>query len=210
MTSLNGALTALFGELVDSLRRSLVIVQASRFGAGAGILFSEDGLLLTNNHVLGRLDPLVTLYDDHRFEAHLLARDLEIDLALLQIDGRGFPAAPFGDSTQLRVGELAFALGHPWGQRGFVTAGVVSCLTTAQTRGPRGLVPIIRTDARLAPGNSGGPLVNAAGHVIGVNTMIVGGDQGVAIPSAVALDFVQSVRQDESAAIPRSGREELM
>ena len=103
---------------------------------------------------------------------------------------------PIGDSTNVRVGELVFAIGHPWGQRASVSAGVISHLTNAQTRGKRGVIPIIRTDARLAPGNSGGPLVNHAGEVIGINTMIVGGDQGVAIPSAVAKEFIIASKVD--------------
>jgi serine protease Do len=86
---------------------------------------------------------------------------------------------------------MVFALGHPWGMAHSVTSGVVSSLGHAKTRGKRGLIPIISTDALLAPGNSGGPLLNARGEVIGINTMIVGGDQGVAIPSAVIMDFLQ-------------------
>lgn len=105
-----------------------------------------------------------------------------------------------GDSTQLRVGELVFTLGHPWGQRNAASFGIVSQLGNAQTRGRRGLIPIIRTDARLAPGNSGGPLLNAAGEVVGINTMIVGGNQGIAIPSAVALDFVTSIKPKVSVS----------
>jgi serine protease Do len=123
-----------------------------------------------------------------------VALDEEVDLALLKITAENLHAAPIGDSTQLRIGELLFTLGHPWGQRNAASFGVVSRLDNARTRGRRGLIPIIRTDAKLAPGNSGGPLLNAAGEVVGINTMIVGGDQGVAIPSAVALDFIEKVR----------------
>jgi S1-C subfamily serine protease len=89
----------------------------------------------------------------------------------------------------LYVGQLAWAVGHPWGQRNAVTAGVVSGFGKAATRGQRGSVSIIRTDAGLAPGNSGGSLVNAAGAVIGINTLVVGGDLGVAIPSQEARAF---------------------
>ncbi|MCH7662485.1 MAG: trypsin-like peptidase domain-containing protein [Chloroflexi bacterium] len=129
---------------------------------------------------------------ENQLEIVLLARDPEVDLALLRIDAAGLQPLSIGDSTQVRVGELVFALGHPWGQRAAVTAGIVSHLSNVQTSGRRGLIPIIRTDAHLAPGNSGGPLVNAVGEVIGINTMIVGGDQGVAVPSAVAVDFVET------------------
>jgi len=179
-----------FHSAIAAARPSLVAVFAKRFGAGAGILWSADGLVLTNRHVLGRQGPRVLLADEHSFDAEVIATDEEIDLALLRILAQNLPAAPIGDSTQLRVGELVLTLGHPWGQRNASSMGIVSHLGSAQTRGERGIIPVIRTDATLAPGNSGGPLLNAAGEVVGINTMIVGGDQGVAIPSAVALDFV--------------------
>jgi serine protease Do len=123
-----------------------------------------------------------------------------VDLALLRVNAQDLPAAAIGDSTRLRVGELVAAFGHPWGQRNAASFGIVSHLGTASTRGERGVVPVIRTDARLAPGNSGGPLLNAAGEVVGINTMIVGGDQGIAIPSAVALDFVSKALAELSVS----------
>jgi serine protease Do len=176
--------------VIAEARPSLVTVFAKRYGAGAGILWNADGLVLTNRHVLGHQKPKVLLADERQFDAEVVASDEEIDLALLRIDGNELLAARIGDSTQLRVGELVLTLGHPWGQRNAASFGIVSQLTDARTQGRRGLIPIIRTDARLAPGNSGGPLLNAAGEVVGINTMIVGGDQGIAIPSAVALEFV--------------------
>lgn len=179
-----------FSTVIQAAKPSLVTVFAKRFGAGAGILWSADGLVLTNRHVLGQQAPKVLLADERTFAAEIIASDEEVDLALLRIDAKDLPAARIGDSTQLHVGELVWTLGHPWGQRNAASFGIVSYLGNAQTRGRRGLIPTIQTDARLAPGNSGGPLLNAAGEVVGINTMIVGGDQGVAITSAVALDFV--------------------
>lgn len=183
-----------FASAVSIAKPSLVAVFAKRFGAGAGIIWSKDGLVLTNRHVLGRHNPKVLLADERQLDAEVIATDEEVDLALLRIESDDLPAAQIGDSTQLRVGELVFTLGHPWGQRNAASFGVISQLGNAQTRGRRGLIPIIRTDARLAPGNSGGPLLNAAGEVVGINTMIVGGNQGIAIPSAVAVDFVENVK----------------
>lgn len=195
-------LSGQFTELFSELRQSLVIVQAKRFGAGAGIIWNEDGLVLTNNHVVGRKSSArVVLSDDQQVSAQVVARDPEIDLALLQLADVDLQAASIGDSTKLRAGDLVFTLGHPWGRRNAATVGVVSHLSTARTRGKRGLIPIIRTDAHLAPGNSGGPLLNAAGEVIGINTMVINGNQGVAVPSAVALDFVEHVEQKEGAAV---------
>jgi serine protease Do len=112
-----------------------------------------------------------------------------VDLALLSIDATSLtPLQPA--SAPPRVGEMVFAFGHPWGQRNTVTRGIVSALVTAQNR--RGdTLPVVRSDAPLAPGNSGGPLVNAKGEVVGINAMIIGGDQSVSIAASVAKDFVK-------------------
>jgi serine protease Do len=194
------ALPVDFASAVSAAKPSLVAVFAKQYGAGAGILWSKDGLVLTNRHVLGHHQPKVLLADERKLDAEVIATDEEVDLALLRVHADDLPAAQIGDSTQLRVGELVFTLGHPWGQRNAASFGVISHLGNAQTRGRRGLIPIIRTDARLAPGNSGGPLLNAAGEVVGINTMIVGGNQGIAIPSAVAIDFVEQVKVKSSVS----------
>jgi serine protease Do len=191
-------LTDEMAAMVKRVQRSLVVMHNGRFGIGAGIIWDRDGLVLTNRHVVahGRhsrreASIRVELADGRELPAQVVAQDPEIDLALLRIEADGLPNALVADSRSLKVGELVLAVGHPWGQRGMVTVGMVSALTEAQTRGPRGVVDIIRSDARLAPGNSGGPLVNAVGAVVGVNTMIVGGDQGIAVPSHVINSFVE-------------------
>lgn len=184
----NGIFTSTINELVERVMPSLVIVRGHRNGAGAGIIWSADGLIMTNNHVVGRRAPVVVLNDDREFDAKLIARNQDMDLALLSINASHLtPLAPA--SVSPRVGEMAFAFGHPWGQRNIVTRGIVSAVISAQTR--RGEhFPVIRSDATLAPGNSGGPLVNASGEVIGLNAMIMGGDQSLAISISVAQDFV--------------------
>ena len=187
----NGTFTQVIHELVEQVMPSLVIVRGRRFGAGAGIVWAENGLILTNNHVVGRQSPIVVLQNDGEYESRLLARDPDADLALLSIEATGLtrlrPA-----SVSPRVGELVFALGHPWGQRNTVTRGIVSALGFAQNR--RGdTLPIVRSDVALAPGNSGGPLVNTYGEVVGINAMIVGGDQSVSIAVSVANEFVNKV-----------------
>jgi serine protease Do len=197
------ALSAGTETMVEKVKASLVSVQDSRYGAGAGVVWRDDGLILTSNHVLRRRSPAVTLPDGRGFEARVLLQDPEVDLAFLQIPVDGLAALPIGDSTRLRVGELVFAIGHPWGLNGSVTGGIVSHLTTAQTSGRRGLVPVIRTDAHLAPGNSGGPLVNAAGELVGINTMVIGGDQGLAVASAVAREIFQEKLVDETIQADR-------
>ena len=185
----NGTFTQVISDLVEQVLPSLVVVRGRRFGAGSGIVWSADGLILTNNHVVGRHTPVVVLQNDREYESRLVARDADVDLALLSIEATGLtplkaaPAAP-------RVGEMVFAFGHPWGQRNTVTRGIVSALVSAQSRGGE-QVPIVRSDVPLAPGNSGGPLVNARGEVVGINAMIVGGDQSVAIAASVVTDFVK-------------------
>jgi serine protease Do len=132
----------------------------------------------------------VTLTDGRSFSARLAARNPRLDLALLQIEAAVLPAATLGDSHKLRVGELVFAIGHPWGQPWVVTAGIVSALGEVPVRDDGATATYIRSDVRLAPGNSGGPLLNARGEVIGINAMIFGGDLAVAIPSHVAAEWL--------------------
>lgn len=167
--------------LVERVQQSVVQVMRSRRGAGAGVIWRPDGIIVTNNHVIGRSHLRVILHDGRELPAHVVGRDPEVDMAVLRVDARGLPALSTADSRKVRVGSLVLAVGHPWGERGVVTAGIVSSVGTAGTHGLRGSVDIIRSDVRLAPGNSGGPLVDAAGAVLGINSMIVGGDQGVAI-----------------------------
>ena len=199
----NGTFTQVMNELVQQVLPSLVVVRGHRFGAGAGIVWDTNGLILTNNHVVGRRLPIVVLQNDQEYESRLLARDPDVDLALLSIDATDLtPLKPV--SVSPRVGEMVFAFGHPWGQRNAVTRGIVSALVSAQNR--RGdKLPVIRSDAPLAPGNSGGPLVNASGEVIGINAMIVGGDQSVSIAASVARDFVNKTLANQKTEV-RSGQ----
>jgi serine protease Do len=183
---------ALFSNALDDLlarvKPALAVVRDGHRGAGAGIHLGE-GLVLTNNHVVRRDHAQVLFGKNDIYEARTVARDPDVDLALLQIPVQnGLPAALLADKMP-RPGEMVFALGHPWGERDILTVGVLSALATARNR--RGEFKVLRTDARLAPGNSGGPLLNAAGEVIGLNAMIVGGDQSVAIPVNIIRTFLQ-------------------
>jgi serine protease Do len=198
-------------EVAQRVQRSLVVVHNGRRGAGAGVVWRSGGYIVTNYHVVAGRGPFsrpqinVTLPDGSEHKARIVAQKPELDLALLQVDSPGAPHALVADSRGMQVGQIVFAVGHPWGQRGSITARVISSLGTAQTRNGRGStppisVPIIRSDVLLAPGNSGGPLVNAGGGVLGINTMIVGGDQGVAIPSHVVDEFVSQALVKEGAA----------
>ncbi len=187
-------LTHQAAAMLQRVQRSLVQVVNQPRGAGAGLIWRQDGIVLTNHHVVagneGKME--VLLSSGVTYPAKVLALHPEVDLAILKVDARGLPVALVADSRDLKVGQLVFAVGHPWGQPGVVTLGVISALIKAVTRQDKE-VPLIRSDALLAPGNSGGPLVNAAGGVVGINTMIVGGDQGVSIPSHLAQIFVEQV-----------------
>ena len=196
----NGTFTQVISDLVEKVMPSLVIVRGHRFGAGSGIVWDTNGLILTNNHVVGRRTPIVVLQDDREYESRLVARDPDVDLALLSIDASGLiPLQPA--LTSPRVGEMVFAFGHPWGQRNTVTRGIVSALVHAHNRrGDR--LPVVRSDTPLAPGNSGGPLVNARGEVVGINAMIVGGDQSVSIAASVASEFVKKATKDRAKPVP--------
>ena len=186
-------LNAALDELLARVRTLLALVSNGRRGAGAGVLAS-DGLVLTNLHVVGRARSVqVLLDDDTSYDAHVIARDPNVDLALLQIPANGHAAAVFSSETP-RPGELVYAFGHPWGQRNVLTGGVLSAVTSL--RGRHGDVPVLRADVQLAPGNSGGPLLNAAGEVIGLNAMIFGGDQSVAIPSSLLKSFLEGARKE--------------
>lgn len=184
------ALDEAMAEVIRRVQRSLVAVENGRRDAGAGVIWRSGGYIVTNQHVIAHGKPLVSLWGEDKRPARIIAQTSDLDLALLQIEAPDAPHALIADSRGMRVGQIVFAIGHPWGQRGYVTAGVISSLETAHTHNGHGTIPIIRSDVLLAPGNSGGPLVNAAGGVLGINTMIVGGDQGVAIPSQVVEAFV--------------------
>ena len=193
---LSATITQAFEEVIGGVRRSLVVVQNGHQGAGAGVVWQAGGLIVTNHHVIARgKDFRVTLEDGRQLPARVVASQPEIDLALLQVDAPDLPLALVADSRDVRVGQIVLAIGHPWGQRAAVTTGIVTGLSQARVKGGSGSIPVIRSDVSLAPGNSGGPLVNAVGGVIGINTMIVGGDQGLAIPSQVVNEFVSEQQE---------------
>jgi S1-C subfamily serine protease len=165
-----------------------------RGGMGSGVMISPDGLLLTNSHVVdGARELRLTDTEGRTMEARLLGEDPDTDLALVRAGAaRNLPAATLGDSKTLKRGQVAVAIGNPLGFESTVTAGVISALgRSLRARSGRLIEDVIQTDAALNPGNSGGPLVSSRGEVIGINTAVIAGAQGICF--AVASNTAQFV-----------------
>jgi serine protease Do len=187
-------------RMIEGLQRSVVQVRSSGRGIGAGVIWPGDGLVLTNHHVVSgrrrRGNIRVALRDGRTLEADVVKSGLDLDLALLRLEGDhgDLPAAPVGDSDALRVGELVYAIGHPWGSVGAVSAGIVGGVGELRGPGRGSSARYVRSDVALAPGNSGGPLLNARGEVVAINTMIFG-LMALSIPSNEAQAWVAGERR---------------
>jgi len=213
-----------FGQLAEQLRRSTVQVASSSAdgrGQGSGIIIRSDGAIVTNAHVAnpersrrvaGHSRLVVRLWDGSSFPASLQVRNARRDLAVLQIPTTGLTPVTLANSENLRVGELVMAVGNPFGFIGAVTTGIVHAIGRRPGLGP---TKWIQAEVQLAPGNSGGPLADARGNVVGVNTMVAGG-LGLAVPSnAVARLLAGDLNQAplgvvvHPAIVPVAGRKRL-
>jgi serine protease Do len=192
------ALSSASAQMIGRAHESVVQVKSWGRGTGAGVIWTREGLVLTNHHVVaaGRRGARVRviLHDDRTFGAEVVRRNRNLDLALLCIEGAPdeLPAALLGDSDELRVGGLVYAVGHPWGRLGAVSAGIVSGLGIV--RGPGGRARYIQSDVTLAPGNSGGPLLDARGEVVGINAMVFG-RLALSIPSNAASAWLAGAKE---------------
>jgi serine protease Do len=173
--------------IAEDLRRITVQVQEHRRGNGSGVIWNRDGVIITNAHVVTGNHAQVELFDGRKLTATVIARNIQRDLVALQTNTADLPGAIVGNSDTVRVGELVLAVGNPLGQVGALTTGIIHNLGSDQFNHRSWL----QADIRLAPGNSGGPLANAHGEVIGINTMIVNG-RGFAVPSQVVQRFLSA------------------
>lgn len=202
--------------IVDISRNVGPAVVAIRTGAGegrsvgSGVIVRPEGYILTNNHVVeGEDRVMITLASGKQISARRLGGDPRVDLAVLKVDAGRLPTAPIGDSDTLQVGQIAVAIGNPYGFERTVTVGVVSALNRSIPGGGSALSNLIQTDAEINPGNSGGPLLDARGRVIGINTALVsgggGGGLGFAVPINTAQDVIRDVLEHGRVIVPWIG-----
>ncbi|MFN3594525.1 MAG: DegQ family serine endoprotease [Thiobacillaceae bacterium] len=201
-------------EMFDFFRRFMPPEGNERFipprrGQGSGFIISEDGYILTNTHVVDEADEvIVRLHDRREFRAKVIGKDDRTDVALIKIEAKGLPKVTIGDPDRLKVGEWVLAIGAPFGFENSVTAGIVSA--KGRSLPQENYVPFIQTDVAVNPGNSGGPLFNMRGEVVGINSQIIsrsGGYMGLsfAIPIDVAMDVAEQLKGTGRVARGRIG-----
>jgi len=198
MATLSGKMAGVFShlsaeaaEVAAGVRAGVVVVRGREGGRGSGVVWRQDGVVITNDHVVAGERAEVDLADGRRMEARVIRRDPTRDLASLQLPVTGLTAVPVGESRRLRTGELILAVGNPLGVERAVTVGIVSGTPQDVWVGRRLMPEMVQADVDLYPGNSGGPLVDARGRVVGINSMVMGPGMALAVPSHVAELFLE-------------------
>ncbi len=186
-------------RLSRQVHASLVRVESGRWGAGAGTIWHSEGLILTNSHVARSRRLSVTLPDGRRAPARLLARSRDLDLAALTVELSDLPTMEIGDSGTLQPGHWVMAFGHPWGVEGAATAGVVIGQGAELPDRPAFGRDWLAVSLHYRPGHSGGPLVDSSGRLVGINTIMVGPDVGLAVPVHEVKRFLKHSMQRAAA-----------
>ncbi|MGH7706616.1 MAG: S1C family serine protease [Vulcanimicrobiaceae bacterium] len=176
-------MTATLNEAIELVRRSTVTVEAGRRSSGAGVVVDRDGLVVSNAHVVSSRDVRVRTADGKHYRARVIKRDADRDLASLRIDAPDLAPIRFRDSSTLRAAELVFSVGNPYGLIAAASCGVIHSTSVAGRRW-------LEADVRLGPGSSGGPLADAAGKLIGINSMVAYGSLALAVPSNAVRAFL--------------------
>lgn len=195
------AFSKMITEAVDKVKNAVVKIDVYKTmngkprlaGSGSGFVFSSDGFIFTNSHVVHDAERImVTLLNENEIEATLVGEDPDTDIAILKIYAGGYSVARLGEASQLQIGQFVIAIGNPFGYQHTVTAGVVSALgRTLRTQAGTLVDNVIQSDAALNPGNSGGPMINTDAEVVGVNTAVIQGAQGLSF--SVAIDTAREI-----------------
>jgi serine protease Do len=203
------ALAGRFGEaaaeISERLRGGVAVVRGSGGGSGSGTVWRGDGLIITNSHVATGERAEVAFADGRTCDARVVARDPSVDLAALQAEECDLTALPWGDSAGLRVGQLVLAMGNPLGETRAVTAGIISGTGAGVVGGRIRLREAVQANITLLPGNSGGPLADAQGRVVGINSMVMGPGVAIAVPSNTVERFLAE-RAPDSAVLGVGGQ----
>ena len=194
---------------IMAAQQSVVQVRTGRNGAGSGVIIHRDGLIVTNAHVVRRRKPAIILANGQQVDGKILAVDEANDLAAISVKIEPVPALELGDSRRLRPGSLVVSVGHPWGVIGAATAGMVISIGHPIEPLPYA-GELIQAGLRMRPGHSGGPMLDANGELVGINTMIAGPNVGLAVPATTVARFLReslgSRRGREEQKRPRRGQ----
>ena len=190
MTNIFQQLNNEISAIVEKARHSLVEITNGQRGLGAGTIWHSDGLILTNAHVIKGKSPQVTLPNNQKVPAKVVAYSAEYDLAALAIEADNLPTIELGNSKELKPGELVLALGHPWSVRGAVSAGPIINVGLPPEI-PRASQEFVQAGLQLRPGHSGGPMIDVHGRLVGINTLITGPEVGLAIPLHTVKEFLK-------------------